>query len=59
MARKSSRRELGSGSIVKRSDGRWQGQYCNGRDPKTGKLRRHTIYDMAKLKKKLQKDFVQ
>ncbi|HIV63074.1 MAG TPA: site-specific integrase [Candidatus Butyricicoccus avistercoris] len=44
MARKSSRRELGSGSIVKRSDGRWQGQYCNGRDPKTGKLRRHTIY---------------
>lgn len=44
MPRKNSRRELGSGSIVKRSDGRWQGQYCNGRDPKTGKLRRHTIY---------------
>lgn len=44
MPRKNSRRESGSGSIVKRSDGRWQGQYCNGRDPKTGKLRRHTIY---------------
>lgn len=44
MARKNSHREAGSGSIVLRKDGRWQGQFCNGRDPKTGKLRRHTIY---------------
>lgn len=44
MARKNSRREAGSGSITKRKDGRWQGQFVNGRDPKTGKLRRHTIY---------------
>ena len=44
MARKNSRRESGSGSISKRKDGRWQWQYTNGRDPRTGKLRRHTIY---------------
>lgn len=44
MASKSKHREAGSGSIVKRTDGRWQGQYTSGRDPKTGKLRRHTIY---------------
>lgn len=44
MANKNKHREAGSGSIVKRADGRWQGQYTNGRDPKTGKLRRHTIY---------------
>lgn len=44
MTRKNSRRESGSGSISKRKDGRWQGQYTNGRDPKTGRLRRHTIY---------------
>lgn len=44
MANKNKHREAGSGSIVKRTDGRWQGQYTSGRDPKTGKLRRHTIY---------------
>ena len=44
MARKKKKREAGSGTIVKRKDGRWQGQYVSGRDPTTGKLRRHTIY---------------
>lgn len=44
MARKKKKREAGSGTIVKRKDGRWQGQYVSGRDPETGKLRRHTIY---------------
>ena len=44
MARKTKKRENGSGTIVKRSDGRWQGQYVSGRDPETGKLLRHTIY---------------
>lgn len=38
------RREAGSGTITKRKDGRWQGQYVAGRDPKTGSLRRYTIY---------------
>lgn len=33
MANKNKHREAGSGSIVKRADGRWQGQYTNGRDP--------------------------
>ena len=44
MARKNKKREAGSGSITKRKDGRWQGQYVSDYDPKTGKLRRHTIY---------------
>lgn len=44
MAQKKKKREAGSGTIVKRSDGRWQGQYVSGRAPKTGKLLRYTIY---------------
>ena len=44
MARKNKKREAGSGSITKRKDGRWQGQYVSGYDPETGKPRRHTIY---------------
>ena len=44
MARKNKKREAGSGSITKRKDGRWQGQYVSDYDPKTGKPRRHTIY---------------
>lgn len=44
MARKSSRREAGSGTIFKREDGRWQGQFVSGRNPETGKLIRHSIY---------------
>lgn len=48
MARKAKKRENGSGSVTKRSDGRWQAQYVSGRDPKTGKLTRHTIYGKTK-----------
>ena len=44
MARKNKKREAGSGSITKRKDGRWQGQYVSGYNPETGKPRRHTIY---------------
>lgn len=44
MARKNKKREAGSGSITKRKDGRWQGQYMSGYNPETGKPRRHTIY---------------
>ena len=44
MARKRNRREAGSGTIYKRKDGRWQGQYVSGRDPITGKLLRHSVY---------------
>ena len=34
----------GSGSIRKRADGRWEGLYSNGYDPKTGKLIRKSVY---------------
>lgn len=44
MARKSKKREAGSGTVYKRKDGRWQGQYVSGRDPQTGKLIRHSVY---------------
>lgn len=44
MARKSKKREAGSGTIYRRSDGRWVAQYTSGRNPKTGRLSRHTIY---------------
>lgn len=47
MARKNKKREAGSGSITKRKDGRWQGQYVSDYDPKTGKLRRHTLRQNA------------
>ena len=38
------KRANGEGSLRKRKDGRWQGQYVSGYDPETGKPRRHTIY---------------
>ena len=44
MARKAKKREAGSGTIYRRSDGRWVAQYTSGRNPKTGRLIRHTIY---------------
>lgn len=31
----------GSGYIRKRADGRWEGVYCNGYNPKTGKGSKH------------------
>ena len=44
MARKNSRREAGSGTIRQRKDGSWEARYCVGRDPKTGKVIRRSIY---------------
>lgn len=34
----------GSGTIRKRADGRWEGRYTLGYDPKTGKLIRKSVY---------------
>ena len=34
----------GSGTIRKRADGRWEGKYTLGYDPKTGKLIRKSVY---------------
>lgn len=34
----------GSGYIRKRPGGRWEGVYCNGYNPKTGKLIRKSVY---------------
>ena len=40
----SSKNANGSGSIRKRDDGRWEGRYTNGFDPKTGKMIRKSVY---------------
>lgn len=50
MARKNKKREAGSGSITKRKDGRWQGQYVSDYDPKTGKLRRQQNAERGRRK---------
>ena len=42
--RKASRSANGSGTIRKRSDGRWEGRYSLGFDPKTGKQRQKSVY---------------
>lgn len=55
MARKNKKREAGSGSITKRKDGRWQGQYVSGYNPETGKPRRHTIYGQTQKMKLAEK----
>ena len=34
----------GSGSIKRREDGRWEGRLMIGFDPKTGKVRRKSVY---------------
>ena len=34
----------GAGNIRKRSDGRWEGRYSNGFDPKTGKMIQKSVY---------------
>ncbi len=41
---KKSRRTNGTGSIIKRSDGRWEGKYFVGYDPKTGNPIRRSVY---------------
>jgi integrase len=39
-----SKRGNGEGSIRKRNNGLWEGQYTAGRDPLTGKLKRGSVY---------------
>ena len=34
----------GSGTIIKRKDGRYEGRYVVGNDPGTGKLIRRSVY---------------
>ena len=34
----------GEGSIRKRPDGRWEARYYTGRDPKTGKNKRKSVF---------------
>ena len=34
----------GSGTIRKRSDGRWEARYTTGIDPKTGKQTQKSVY---------------
>lgn len=44
MTKKTTRSANGGGSIRKRSDGRWEGRYTLGFDPKTGKQAQKSIY---------------
>ena len=55
MPRKNSRTANGSGTIRKRSDGRWEGRASLGRDPLTGKLIRKSIFGATEgeVRKKL------
>jgi len=46
------KRANGEGTILKRKDGKWQGQVTIGRDPSTGKLKRVTYY--GKTQKEVQ-----
>ena len=42
------RRDAGSGSIRQRKDGRWEGRYSAGYNPKTGKQVMHSVYGKTK-----------
>ena len=44
MSKKTTRNAKGAGMIRKRSDGRWEGRYTVGFDPKTGKQVQKSIY---------------
>jgi len=44
MSNKSKRNASGAGMIRKRTDGRWEGRYTIGFDPKTGKQQQKSIY---------------
>ena len=41
---KTTKSAKGSGTIRKRADGRWEGRYSIGTDPKTGKQRQKSVY---------------
>ncbi len=40
----------GSGTIRKRSDGRWEARYTTGIDPKTGKQTQKSVYGKTQKK---------
>ena len=42
------RRDAGSGTIRQRKDGRWEGRYTAGFNPKTGKQVMHSVYGKTK-----------
>lgn len=42
--KKSTKNAKGSGTIRKRSDGRWEGRYTIGHDPMTGKQKQKSVY---------------
>ena len=44
MSKQSKRNASGAGMIRKRPDGRWEGRYTIGFDPKTGKQKRKSVY---------------
>ena len=44
MSKKSTKNAKGGGTIRKRSDGRWEGRYSIGFDPKTGKQIQKSVY---------------
>ena len=46
--RRKSKSANGAGSIIKRSDGRWEGKYTIGFDAVTGKQKRKSIYGRTK-----------
>ena len=55
--KKRNKRANGEGSIVNRSDGRWEGRYSLGFDPETGKQIRKSIY--GKTQKEVHEKLVQ
>ena len=55
--KKRNKRANGEGSIINRSDGRWEGRYSLGYDPETGKQIRKSIY--GKTQKEVHEKLVQ
>ena len=53
--KKTTKNAKGSGTIRKRSDGRWEGRYTLGRDPVTGKQKQKSVYGKTQqeVRKKL------
>ena len=56
MARKATRNAQGAGTIRQRRDGRWEGRFTVGRDPKTGKQKQKSVYGWTQqeVRQKLQ-----
>jgi hypothetical protein len=50
------KRGNGEGSIRKRDDGRWEGRYTAGRNPRTGSLIRRSVYGKTRAECKRKMD---